>query len=203
MMAPGGAAAKRAMDLVGAGVGLALTAPVLVGASAAILLTDGRPILFRQHRVGRGGKQFEILKFRSMRNGSAGLQVSSDRDPRITKVGALLRRAKVDELPQLLNVLRGEMSLVGPRPEVPRYVALWPAKARPLILSVRPGITDPASIAFRNESEILAASDDPEATYIDDILPRKAAMYVEYVRRQSLIGDIGLIMSTVKKVARP
>lgn len=203
MIAPRGSIIKRAMDVIGAGAGLVVTAPLLIAASAAVLLTDGRPVLYRQRRVGRGGTQFEILKFRSMRTGAAGIQVSSDRDPRITKVGALLRRTKVDELPQLVNVLRGEMSLVGPRPEVPKYVAHWPADTRPLILSVRPGITDPASIAFRNESEILAASGEPEATYIDDILPRKAAMYVEYVQQQSLLGDLRLILSTLKKVARP
>lgn len=202
MNIPRGDRAKRVLDIAGASAGLVLTSPIFLAASAAIVLTDGRPVLFRQLRVGRNGAPFKILKFRSMRNGAPGLQVSSDRDPRITRVGNILRKSKVDELPQLLNVLRGQMSIVGPRPEVPRYVDRWPPELRPEILSVRPGITDPASIEFRDESEILAASIDPEATYIEEILPRKAAMYVEYVRRRSFSGDLRLIAMTVLAVVR-
>ena len=193
---------KRAMDLAAAGSGLLLTSPLLFAASVAIIATDGRPVLFRQRRVGRGGTTFEILKFRSMRNGAPGLQVSSDRDPRITRVGAVLRKTKVDELPQLVNVLRGEMSVVGPRPEVPRYVEQWPEALRPTILSVRPGITDPASIAFRDESEILAASADPEHTYLTEILPQKAAMYADYVQKRTARGDLRIIADTVRAVVR-
>jgi lipopolysaccharide/colanic/teichoic acid biosynthesis glycosyltransferase len=203
MTSPSGDRAKRTLDIAGAGAGLLVTSPILLAASAAILLTDGRPVLFRQQRVGRNGMPFEILKFRSMRNGAPGLQVSSDRDPRITRVGNVLRKSKVDELPQLVNVLRGQMSIVGPRPEVPRYVDCWPDELRPEILSVRPGITDPASIEFRDESEILAASADPEATYIEEILPRKAAMYVDYVRQRSLRRDLKLIGLTLLAVVKP
>lgn len=202
MRATSGTNRKRLMDLVGASAALLLTAPISVVAAAAVLLTDGKPVLFRQQRVGLGGRRFDILKFRSMRNGAPGLQLSSDLDPRITRVGAVLRRAKIDELPQLVNVLRGEMSLVGPRPEVPRYVEKWPAELRTTILSVRPGITDPASIAFRHESELLAASNDAETTYIEDILPRKATMYAEYVQDRSLLGDLWLLGETVKAVIR-
>ena len=202
MTIPRGDRAKRALDIAGAGAGLLVTSPILLAACTAILLTDGRPVLFRQQRVGRNGVPFEILKFRSMRNDAAGLQVSSDHDPRITRVGNILRKSKVDELPQLVNVLRGQMSIVGPRPEVPRYVDRWPDALRPEILSVRPGITDPASIVFRDESEILAASADPEATYIDEILPRKADMYADYVRRRTFQGDLKLIAMTVRAVIR-
>lgn len=192
--------AKRAFDIVGAGAGLVLSSPLLLAAGIAVVATDGRPVFFSQQRVGRNGRTFEILKFRSMRTGAAGLQVSSDRDPRITRIGAILRKSKIDELPQLLNVLRGDMSIVGPRPEVPKYVAHWPYELRPVILSVRPGITDPASIEFRDESEILAASEDAEATYIGEILPRKASMYAEYVRSRTFGGDLRLIALTALAV---
>lgn len=196
------ALSKRALDIVGSAGGLLITAPVLLISAAAIAATDGRPVLFRQQRVGRNERAFEILKFRSMRTGAPGAQVSSDRDPRITRIGAVLRKTKIDELPQLVNVLRGEMSLVGPRPEVPRYVEEWPQELRPVILSVRPGITDPASIAFRNESELLAAAEDPEATYKDEILPRKAAMYADYVRSRTFRGDVQIMLDTVTVVVR-
>lgn len=202
MRARSGATRKRLMDLVGASTGLLLTAPISAAAATAVLLTDGKPVLFRQQRVGLGGTRFDILKFRSMRNGAPGPQVSSDLDPRITRVGAILRKTKIDELPQLVNVLRGEMSLVGPRPEVPRYVEKWPDELRATILSVRPGITDPASIAFRHESELLAVSDDAETTYVEDILPQKATMYTEYVHDRSLLGDLWLLGETVKAVIR-
>ncbi|WP_281507768.1 sugar transferase [Brachybacterium sp. Marseille-Q7125] len=195
-------AAKRCADVAASAVGLLITSPVMLAASVAVLATDGRPVLFRQERVGKGGRPFTILKFRSMRNDQAGIQVSSDRDPRITRVGAVLRKTKIDELPQLVNVLRGEMSIVGPRPEVPRYVAQWPTELRPLILSVRPGITDPASIAFRHESEILAGSEDPETTYVKEILPQKAQMYAQYVRTQNLREDLSIVCETVKAVVR-
>ncbi|MGP9707027.1 sugar transferase [Brachybacterium sp. AOP24-D1-21] len=196
------ALSKRALDIFGSAGGLLITAPVLLISAAAIAATDGRPVLFRQQRVGRNERAFEILKFRSMRTGAPGAQVSSDHDPRITRIGAVLRKTKIDELPQLVNVLRGEMSLVGPRPEVPRYVEEWPQELRPVILSVRPGITDPASIAFRNESELLAAAEDPEATYKDEILPQKAAMYADYVRSRTFRGDVQIMLDTVTAVVR-
>lgn len=196
-----GAISKRLTDIIGASVGLIIAAPVLAATGAAIMLTDGKPVLFRQQRVGMHGRKFEILKFRSMSNGAPGLQISSDSDPRITKIGAIIRRSKVDELPQLINVLRGEMSLVGPRPEVPHYVDHWPAELQPIILSARPGITDPASIAFRHESALLATSDDPEETYIVEILPAKASMYVDYINTHSLRNDLRIIVRTLIGVA--
>ena len=142
------------------------------------------------------GKPFRIHKFRSMRASSGGPEVTTAGDARVTRVGAWLRKSKLDELPQLFDVLMGRMSLVGPRPEVARYVALWPQAERELILSVRPGITDPASIAFRNESELLAQADDPERYYREVLLPQKVAMYAEYVRTRSLLGDLRVLIAT-------
>jgi lipopolysaccharide/colanic/teichoic acid biosynthesis glycosyltransferase len=150
---------------------------------------------------------FQILKFRSMtyaRSPAAGApQITASSDPRITRVGGFLRRFKLDELPQLINVLRGDMSLVGPRPEVPQYVDLYPADARREILSVRPGITDEAAIEFSDEGIILAGSADPERTYVEDILPRKVQHYRRYVRNQSLAGDLGIIFRTLLRIAAP
>lgn len=197
-----GGHAKRTLDVTGSVAGLIAVSPLLLVAALAILATDGRPVMFRQERVGREGVRFSILKLRTMRARVPGIEVSSDRDPRITRVGALLRKTKIDELPQLVNVLRGDMSLVGPRPEVIRYVEYWPDRQRQAILSVRPGITDPASIVFRNESEMLGASDDPESTYIEDILPRKVEMYVDYVSSQSLLGDIEILLRTALLVVK-
>ncbi len=194
---------KRAFDLVAAGAGLVVTSPVLAAAAVAVKLDDpSGPIFFRQVRVGQGGRTFRILKFRSMRVSTGGPEVTSAADDRITNVGRLLRRTKLDELPQLVNVLVGDMSLVGPRPEVPRYVAEWPAAARTVILSVRPGITDPGSIEFRHEETELAAAADPERHYVDVILPRKVALYEEYVRTRSFLGDLAILLRTAAAVAR-
>jgi len=138
-----------------------------------------------------------------MRDGSHGLSVSTSRDERITRVGRVLRSTKLDELPQLIDVLRGDMSLVGPRPEVPQYVAHWPQGLRPQILSVRPGITDPASVTLRHEAEWLAASPDPERTYIEELLPQKARAYADYVGNRSFFGDLWVLASTFKALVAP
>jgi lipopolysaccharide/colanic/teichoic acid biosynthesis glycosyltransferase len=188
---------KRAFDVVVAAAVLAVLWPVMLIVAVAILVDSGTPVLFRQDRVGLTGQVFRIRKFRTLRNGPQGALVSPTDDPRITRVGAVLRRTKLDELPQLIDVVEGRMSLVGPRPEVPRYVALWPDDLRDVILSVRPGITDPASVAFRHEPQLLASAADPERYYVEVLLPEKARMYAEYVRTQSLAGDVRVIADTV------
>ena len=193
--------AKRVFDAVVSGAALVVLSPVLAVCAVAVMVDDPGPALFRQTRVGLGGTSFEILKFRSMRRG-AGLQITSGGDSRITRVGRVLRATKLDELPQLVNVVRGDMSLVGPRPEVPRYVAEWPAAAREVILSVRPGITDPGSIAFRHEETELAAAEDPERHYVDVILPKKVALYMDYVRTRTFVGDLALVFRTIAAVLR-
>ncbi|MDR6864147.1 sugar transferase [Phycicoccus sp. 3266] len=192
---------KRAFDVAVAGLVLLLLWPVMVLLAVLIRATSPGPAFFRQERVGLHGELFRIHKFRTLRTGPAGTMISPTGDPRITRVGAVLRRTKLDELPQLLDVLAGTMSLVGPRPEVPAYAALWPAEYRDVILSVRPGITDPASVAFRDEPERLAAVADPEAYYVSVLLPEKARMYAEYVRGQSFLGDLVVLGRTARAVA--
>lgn len=158
--------------------------------------------LFRQTRVGLHGREFRILKFRTMRihDGRDHPQLTVGQDARITPAGRFLRRWKLDELPQLLNVLRGEMSLVGPRPEVPRYVAHYPVQLRDTVLSVRPGITDLASIEFRNENELLGQAVDPERAYLEQILPIKLGYYVQYVRTRSMMVDVRILLKTLVAV---
>ena len=194
--------AKRVFDLVSSVIGLVVLAPILVLVSLFVWLGDRGPVFFRQERVSRGGRIFRIHKFRTMRVANTGSQVTSADDDRITPLGKVLRKTKVDELPQLIDVALGDMSLVGPRPEVPRYVAMWGDEARAEILSVRPGITDPAAIAYRNEQDELAAAEDPEAHYTQVILPRKVAMYRDYVRNRSFTGDIKVILGTLAAVFR-
>jgi len=189
---------KRSFDLIFALCALLVFAPVLLLVALWIKLDSHGPILFRQERIGLRGRPFSIYKFRTMRQGPAqALQITVGSDPRITRAGAFLRRYKLDELPQFLNVLIGDMSVVGPRPEVPRYVALYPRGTRELILSVRPGITDPASIVFRNESMVLAAAKDPEEIYIREIMPTKLEHCCEYVCKQSLWFDLVIVWRTV------
>ncbi|WP_193614580.1 sugar transferase [Nocardioides lijunqiniae] len=193
---------KRVIDIAVAAVGLFLSAPLLVVAFAAIRLDSRGPVVFRQERIGRDGVPFEILKLRTMTHAASGASVTAGQDPRITRVGRWLRSTKLDELPQFINVLRGEMSLVGPRPELAKYVALWPVDARREILGLRPGITDPGSIAFRREAELLASAADPEAYYVDVILPQKVALYLEYARTRTLAGDLKVLGDTISTVAR-
>lgn len=191
--------AKRLFDVVASLAGLALLWPVLLLIAVVVRLDSPGPALFRQERVGRFGRPFWLLKFRSMAATpmASGPLLTAGRDPRITRAGHWLRATKLDELPQLVNVLKGDMSLVGPRPEVAKYVALYPDDVRDVILSVRPGITDEAAIRFRNESELLGAAADPERYYIEEILPGKLALYVDYARRATLRGDVGLILRTL------
>ncbi len=191
--------AKRLLDLIGAGMGLLLLAPLLVLLAAAVKLDSPGPVFYRQVRVGRGGREFRIHKFRSMTHdpGERGPQLTVGGDARITRVGALLRRSKLDELAQLIDVLRGDMSLVGPRPEVPRYVAAYPADLREKVLSVRPGITDFASIEFRDENDLLARSADPERAYREQVLPIKLALQARYVDEAGVGTDLKLIARTL------
>ena len=199
-MTPTYDAVKRCIDLVVAIVLLLVLSPVLAVAAIAVKCSGSGPIFFRQTRVGRGGKPFEILKFRTMRpTRSPGPLITGAGDPRVTRVGRVLRRWKVDELPQLVNVLRGEMSFVGPRPEVPRYVDMFAEQYREL-LAVRPGITDIASMAFRDEEILLGRSPNPEDLYVREILPRKLALSHAYVRRRSFGLDLRLIARTVATI---
>ncbi len=195
-------AAKRALDLALAALGLVLTAPGL-GLIAVLVRRSGPgPVIFRQERVGRYGQPFRIHKFCTLRVDAAGPLVTASGDHRVTGIGAVLRRSKLDELPQLWDVLRGKMSLVGPRPEVPAYAALWTAEERQTILSVRPGITDPVSILFVAEADELALADDPDSHYRTVLLPRKAQLYANYVRTRSLAGDLGVLLRTVRTLVR-
>lgn len=194
---------KRAVDVACAIAGLILLSPLLALVAVAVFVSSGWPVLFRQERVGEGGRRFRVLKFRTMRSDadSQGPGVTRAEDPRVTKVGVVLRGAKLDELPQLWNVLRGEMSLVGPRPEIPKYVALYEARFAG-VLSVRPGLTDPASIVFRDEQRFLRGADHEE-DYIRRILPRKLGLYERYVRRASLAYDLKLIAETLRRLIVP
>lgn len=193
---------KRLFDLAFAALALLLLSPVLLAVALWVRLDSPGPVFFRQQRVGQGGRPFGIYKFRTMHTGAeaVGPQITVGMDARITHAGTWLRRSKLDELPQFLNVLRGDMSVVGPRPEVPRYVAQYPADMRQTVLSVRPGITDLASIAFRDESDLLARSPDPERTYVEQILPAKLHYAQQYVRTRSLWLDLQIIAWTVLAV---
>jgi lipopolysaccharide/colanic/teichoic acid biosynthesis glycosyltransferase len=196
---------KRVVDIGGASVGLLLLWPVLVCIALWIKLDSPGPVFFRQQRVGRGGLLFGIHKFRTMAFDASqrGLQITVAEDKRITRAGRFLRRHKLDELPQLIDVLRGAMSLVGPRPEVPKYVAMYPAALRDKVLSVRPGITDVASLQYRDESSLLAAAGSPaeaERVYIDQIMPAKLRLSVAYVESMSLAVDLRLIWATVRQL---
>jgi len=191
----------RFIDITAAALGLVLGAPLWLVIGLAVKLSSPGPVVFSQERIGRHGHLFQILKFRTMRLDPTGefyLLTLGDRDPRVTKVGRLLRRCKLDEIPQLFNVLRGEMSLVGPRPEVPKFVSLHDA-LQIEVLSVRPGLTDPASIVFRNESLLLEKALDPERYYREKILPRKLALSRSYINHRSPRSDVGIIAKTLQK----
>ena len=190
--------AKRLFDLGASTLGLLLLAPLLLLLAAWIRCDSPGPVLFRQRRVGRNGVPFLIYKFRTMTHGAqADRLLSVADDVRATRAGSWLRRRKLDELPQLFNVLRGDMSLVGPRPEVPHYVAHYPPAVRAIVLSVPPGITDWAALRFRNEGEILRRAADPEHTYLTRVLPLKLKYYVRYVQRRTLVIDVQILLSTV------
>lgn len=193
---------KRLFDLLLAGTGLLVLLPLLLVIALAIRLDSSGPVFYRQVRVGRFGREFRIHKFRTMTHNPAdrGPQLTVGTDARITRVGALLRRSKLDELAQLIDVLQGSMSLVGPRPEVPRYVALYPEELRTKVLSVRPGITDHASVEYRDESTLLAQSADPERTYRDVVLPAKLALQARYVDEAGVWTDLKLIARTLRAI---
>lgn len=195
--------AKRAMDIVLSACALAILWPLLLLIALAIWIDDPGPVFYRQVRVGRNGKTFRIFKFRSMVMDAdkKGLAITVGRDSRITRVGAVLRKTKLDELAQLLNVLLGQMSFVGPRPEVPKYVELYTPYQRQVLL-VRPGITDYASIAYRNENDLLAGAPNPETMYIEQIMPDKIELNMKYLREISPLADIKLILKTVAAVVK-
>ena len=192
---------KRLFDIIASGCGLLVLSPIFLIVAIWIKLDSQGPVFYRQTRVGRYNKDFRIFKFRSMRVGSdkGSLVTIGGRDPRVTRSGYFIRKFKIDELPQLINVFTGDMSLVGPRPEVRHYVNFWtPEQMR--VLDVRPGITDPASIRFRNENELLEKAQDPERYYIDVIMQEKIKLYLEYVEKSSFWYDIKLIFQTFKVI---
>ncbi len=191
---------KRCFDLVISALGLVILSPLLLAIAVWIRLDSRGPVFFRQERIGRHGVPFRIHKFRTMAHGAGGAQITVGADRRITRAGAVLRRTKLDELPQLIDVLKGDMSLVGPRPEVPRYVALYPAALKDKVLSVRPGITDLASLEYRDEGERLARAADPEHEYVHVVMPAKLALAAQYVERASLAFDLRLILRTLRLV---
>jgi lipopolysaccharide/colanic/teichoic acid biosynthesis glycosyltransferase len=194
---PGENPSQRLFDCVCAAAGLVFLFPLLVALATLIAVFDGSPVFFRQVRVGRYGQPFHIWKFRTMHAGSTGRAITSGGDERITPIGALLRKYKLDELPQLANVLIGEMSLVGPRPEVPEYVPLDSASWQ-AVVQARPGITDLASLVFRNEEDLLRAEKDPERYYRDQLQPRKLALNLTYLSTRNLGRDLKLILASIR-----
>ncbi|MGC9331571.1 MAG: sugar transferase [Bacteroidales bacterium] len=192
---------KRLFDIIFSLISLIVCSPVFIILGIAICLDSPGGIIFKQQRVGENGKLFSIYKFRSMRTGSdkkGQLTVGSD-DRRITKTGRFIRKYKLDELPQLINVLIGNMSVVGPRPEVPKYVSMYTDEQRK-VLQVKPGITDYASIEYSNENDLLASSTDPEKTYINEIMPDKLALNRKYIQEKNMITDIKILIKTVSRV---
>lgn len=193
------ALSKRSMDLVLAGAGVALSWPLMVVIAAAISLEDGESPFYIQERVGKDGKVFHLLKFRTMTQRSAeqaGPEITVGEDARITRIGKLLRDIRLDELPQLFNILAGDMSVVGPRPEVARYVGHY-SEEELAVLTVRPGLTDPATLAYRNEADRLAQSDEPEELYINEIMPEKLAMNLEYLAQRNTAKDMKIFLKTL------
>jgi lipopolysaccharide/colanic/teichoic acid biosynthesis glycosyltransferase len=198
--------AKRTLDVVGSGLGLIVLAPLMCAIAIAVRLDSPGPVLFRHRRVGLNGRHFRLLKFRTMTDGAERLsrETLGTDDPRITRLGRHLRRLKIDELPQLINVLRGDMSLVGPRPEIPYYADRYADEDR-IVLSVRPGITDPSSIELSDLDAIMESrGEEPAADFYSRvILPRKLVLQKAYIANCSLLGDIGIIFGTVLKVMAP
>lgn len=195
--------AKRIFDFFFSFSGLILLMPLFLIVAIWVKLDSSGPVFFRQIRVGRFGHPFQIYKFRTMclDAESKGRQITVGEDPRITRSGRFLRHYKLDEIPQLINVVTGEMSLVGPRPEVPRYVALYPEQLREKVLSVPPGITDFASIEYKDENGILGKASDPDKAYIEEVMPVKLRYYERYVAERSLWLDLKLILLTLKAIA--
>lgn len=191
---------KRALDIAAALAGVLLLAPLFAAVALLIKLDSPGPVFFKQQRMGRRFKPFWIYKFRTMRADAQGVSpLTVGADPRITRAGRLLRRSKIDELPQLFNILKGDMTLVGPRPEVPRYVEAFHRDYEE-ILSMRPGLTDLASLKYRDEAALLGRSANPEEEYVRNVLPDKIRLAKEYIRRSSIGFDLNLILKTLHKV---
>ena len=192
---------KRAFDLIVATLAVLVLLPLLLLLALAVTLTSPGGAFFAQTRVGKGGTEFRLLKFRSMRPGSEakGQLTVGGRDPRITAVGHFLRKTKLDELPQLFNIIKGEMSVVGPRPEVPKYVALYSAEQRQ-VLQVRPGLTDYASLEYFEENALLGASENPEETYIQEVMPAKLALNAKYIEDMGLGTDLKILLRTAVRI---
>lgn len=192
---------KRLFDIIFSFVGIVLLSPFLVIISLLIILESKGGIFYLQERVGKNNINFKIIKFRTMKPGSdkKGLLTIGDKDNRVTKIGYYLRKYKLDELPQLINILKGDMSFVGPRPEVRKYVDLY-NKNQMKVLTVKPGLTDYSSIEYINESEILKMSDNPEKTYIEEVMPKKLELNLFYINNQSFKNDIKIILNTIKKI---
>jgi lipopolysaccharide/colanic/teichoic acid biosynthesis glycosyltransferase len=192
---------KRAIDILGAGLGLVILAPVFLAVALLVKLSSPGPVFFRQKRIGQDFRPFLIYKFRTMQANAPtrGPEITLGDDPRITRIGRYLRRTKIDELPQLINVVKGEMSLVGPRPEVPKYVELFRTEYADIV-KVRPGMTDLASLKYRDEQTVLAGSGNPEERYASEILPDKIMLGKEYIERASLFFDLGLIVKTIGRL---
>jgi lipopolysaccharide/colanic/teichoic acid biosynthesis glycosyltransferase len=197
--------AKRLEDIVIAAIGIVVLAPVFVVVAITIRLEDGGPVFYRQVRIGRAGKPFEIDKFRSMTPAPKGVgsSLTIAGDPRVTRVGAFLRRAKLDELPQLFNVLQGEMSLVGPRPEAPDLMLHYTRSQRAVMVSVRPGMTDYASVLLRDESELLARAPDPARFYRERIMPLKCELCARYLRDLGPLTDMRIVLATIWSIIFP
>jgi lipopolysaccharide/colanic/teichoic acid biosynthesis glycosyltransferase len=196
--------AKRLFDLLGAATALLLLSPLMLLTALWVKFDSPGPVFFRQERVGRHGVPFRIHKFRTMAADASahGMLLTVGADPRITRAGAFLRRTRIDELPQFIDVLQGTMSLVGPRPEVPRYVAHYPPALAERALSVRPGMTDPASLAYMDEATLLASSKDPEREYIERILPAKLQHAADYAERATLSTDLMVLWRTLRALLR-
>ena len=194
---------KRGLDIVCASIGLVVLTPVFVVIGIAIKLTSDGSVFYKQTRIGKDFQPFTLLKFRSMipHADQSGLHITSKHDSRITPIGTVLRQTKLDELPQLINVIRGDLSIVGPRPEVEKYVMLFKTEYTN-ILKIKPGITDNAAIAFFDEAAILAASEHTELTYINDVLPKKIKLYNQYINIMSFATDIKIIFKTLLKIVK-
>lgn len=193
---------RRASDVVVAGAATLVLSPLLLLIALAVRLTSRGRAIYAQERVGADGATFRVLKFRTMRSGAIGPALTAPDDRRVTAVGAVLRRYRLDELPQLLNVLRGDMSLVGPRPEVPRLARYRTPEQARVIGRVRPGMTSPTTVVFADEAELLRGQADPERHYVDVLLPRKTQLDIEYVRSSTLRGDLRALWRTVGVLAR-
>ena len=191
---------KRIFDIVASGLGIIVLSPILLIIALIIKKESDGPVFFKQIRVGEKGRNFEILKYRTMVVDAEkmGRQITVGNDNRITNIGGFLRKYKLDELPQLINVFKGDMSLVGPRPEVPRYVEMYNEEQRK-VLDVKPGITDLASIRYRDENELLGTAEDPDDMYINTIMPDKLALNLEYINKSNVFFDIYIILKTIVK----